>query len=85
MRQRKRMSSTEKMKILRELLDNKFQIGELAETYGLYPNVIPNWKKILFEKGDSLFEAKRVKNYNKAEEKIVRLESKLKRQRQPDQ
>ncbi len=78
MGQRKRMSATEKMMILRELLDNKVQIGELAEKYGLHPNVIYNWKKILFEKGDSLFAEKREKSNNKTEEKIARLESKLK-------
>ena len=77
MEQRKRMSGKEKMIILRELLDNKIQIGELAEKYHLHPNVIYNWKKTLFEKGESLFDDKREKTSNKSEEKIARLESKL--------
>ncbi|MFH2031871.1 MAG: transposase [Bacteroidota bacterium] len=76
--QRKRMSAEEKMMILRELLDNKVQVGELAEKYGLHSNVIYNWKKTLFEKGNLLFEDKREKNNSKAEEKIAWLESKLK-------
>lgn len=42
MEQRKRMSSKEKMMILRELLENKVQIGELSEKYGIHSNVIYN-------------------------------------------
>jgi transposase len=78
MEQRKRFSSKEKMIILRELLENKVQIGELSEKYHIHPNVIYNWKKILFEKGEKLFDDKKEKTNNKSEEKITRLESKLK-------
>jgi len=78
MEHRKRFSSKEKMMILRELLENKVQIGELSEKYHIHPNVIYNWKKILFEKGENLFDDKREKTNNKSEEKITRLESKLK-------
>lgn len=78
MEQRKRLSSKEKMMILREFLENKVQIGEISEKYHIHPNVIYNWKKTLFEKGDAIFEDKREKTSNKAEEKISRLESKLK-------
>ncbi len=78
MEHRKRMSAKEKMMILREFLENKVQIGELAEKYHIHPNVIYNWKKTLFEKGDTLFEDKREKTNNKSEEKISRLETKLK-------
>ena len=78
MEQRKRFSAKEKMMILRELLENKVQIGELAEKYHIHPNVIYNWKKILFEKGENLFDDKREKTSNKSEERIIRLESKLK-------
>jgi len=77
-RLRGRMSAKEKMMILRELLENKVQIGELSEKYHIHPNVIYNWKKILFEKGETLFEDKKEKINNKAEEKISRLEAKLK-------
>lgn len=78
MEHKKRLSSKEKMMILRELLDNRVQIGELSEKYGVHPNVIYNWKKILFERGEILFEEKREKTTNKTDEKISRLESKLK-------
>ncbi len=61
MERRRRMNAKEKMMILRELLDNKVQIGELSEKYGLHPNVIYNWKKTLFENGEILFADKREK------------------------
>lgn len=78
MEQRKRMNAQEKMMILRELLENKIQIGELAEKYKIHSNVIYNWKKILFEKGELLFENKIEKSASKTQEKIARLETKLK-------
>lgn len=54
------------------------QIGELAEKYHVHPNVIYNWKKTLFEKGERLFEDKRERTSSTAEEKLTRLEAKLK-------
>ena len=74
----KRQTAKVKMQILRELLENKVQIGELAEKYQLHPNVIYNWKKILFEKGELLFEDKKERTSAKTEEKLSRLEAKLK-------
>lgn len=78
MEERKHYSAQEKMMILRELLENKVQIGELSEKYHIHPNVIYQWKKTLFEKGEQLFEDKKEKINRKSEEKISRLESKLK-------
>ncbi|MEW6507882.1 MAG: transposase [Bacteroidota bacterium] len=75
---RKRMNAKEKIMILRELLENKVQIGELSEKYGIHPNVIYNWKKTPFEKCEQLFDDKREKSSGKTEEKIHRLETKLK-------
>lgn len=40
--------------------------------------MIYNWKKILFEKGESLFEDRREKASSKTGQKISRLEAKLK-------
>ncbi len=52
MEQGKSYSAKEKMMILRELLENKVQIGEISEKYHIHPNVIYQWKKTLFEKGE---------------------------------
>lgn len=49
MNKRKRYSSEEKTKILREHLDGGTAISDLAEKYGLHPNAIYKWKKDLFE------------------------------------
>jgi transposase len=46
---RKRYSSEEKTKILREHLDGGTAISDLAEKYGVHPNAIYKWKKDLFE------------------------------------
>ena len=73
----KRMSAKEKIFIMRELLENNMQLGELAEKYHLHPNLIYNWKKILFEKGEMIFEDRRERTSAKAEEKLSRLEQKL--------
>jgi len=78
MESRKRLSAKEKMMILRELLENKVQIGELAVKYGIHPNLIYNWKKTLFEKGETLFEDKRERASSKSEEKNIPAEAKLK-------
>jgi transposase-like protein len=77
MEQRKRFSSSEKMMILRELLENDVSLGKLAEKYQVHPNLIYHWKKKLFEEGSTLFEDKREKSKSKVEAKIIKLEEKL--------
>jgi transposase len=49
MNKRKRYSSEEKTKILREHLDGGVAISDLSEKYGVHPNAIYKWKKDLFE------------------------------------
>lgn len=49
MNKRKRYSSEEKTKILREHLDGGAAISDLSEKYGVHPNAIYKWKKDLFE------------------------------------
>jgi transposase len=46
---RKHYSSTRKVEILREHLENGISISELARRYSIHPNMIHNWKKQLFE------------------------------------
>jgi transposase len=54
----KNFKAEEKVKILREHLENRTAISELAETYGISPNVVYLWKKQLFENASVLFERK---------------------------
>ena len=51
MSKRKRYTAEEKMKILRDVLEDGKPISNVAETYGIHPNNIPNWRKQLFEGG----------------------------------
>lgn len=75
---KKRYSPEEKMMILRELLENKVPLSDLAEKYKIHPNVIYNWRKELFEQGSSLFKDKRIKEDQRLQDKIESLETKLK-------
>jgi transposase len=49
MTRKKRYTSEEKTMILREHLENQVSVSELAEKYGLHPNVLYHWKKRMFE------------------------------------
>jgi transposase-like protein len=76
MKTEKRKHSAEfKVKILREHLEQQIPIGKICEQYNLHPNLVYLWKKELFS-GALEFFSKR-KN-NREDEKISRLEEKLK-------
>jgi len=79
MSKRKRYTAEEKIKILREVLEEGKPISQVAEKYGLHPNNIFSWRKQLFENGLQAFQIKRADISSKAEErKISALESKIK-------
>jgi len=79
MGKRKRYTAEEKVKILREVLEDGKSISSVAEQYGLHPNNIMNWRKQLFEGGTQIFQIKRVDISTKAEErKVASLENKIK-------
>lgn len=75
----KKFSSEDKVKILREHLENKVAISDLAENNGVSPNIIYLWKKQLFENASLLFERKPVAqpNISQDKNKIQELESTL--------
>jgi len=76
---RKRYTAEEKIKILREILEEGKPISQVADHYGLHPNNIFNWRKQLFENGVQTFQIKRSDISGKAEErKITALEDKIK-------
>ena len=79
MGKRKRYTAEEKVKILREVLEEGKQISQVAEKYGLSPNNIFKWRKQLFEEGLQTFQIKRADISGKAEErKITALEDRIK-------
>ena len=79
MGKRKRYTAEEKIRILREVLEDGKPISEVADRYGLHPNNIFNWRKQLFEGAVQTFQIKRTDISEKAEErKVAMLEEKLK-------
>ena len=73
---RKRYSPEDKVKILREHLDNNVSVSELAEKYDLHPSMIRNWKKELFEGALDTFSGKH-KNRKSKNSKEKQLEEKV--------
>ena len=78
MGKRRRYTAEEKVKILREVLEDGKSISQVAERYGIHPNNILKWRKLLFEGGVQTFQIKRPEISDKAEErKITALEAKI--------
>ncbi|MBD3374665.1 transposase [candidate division KSB1 bacterium] len=73
---RKRYSPEEKIRILREHLDNNVSVSELSEQYDLHPGMIRNWKKELFEGALDTFSSKH-KNRKSKNSKESHLEKKV--------
>jgi len=79
MGQRKRYTAEDKIKILREVLEDGKSVSQVSEKYELSPNNIFKWRKQLFEDGINTFQIKRTDISNKAEErKVLALEEKIK-------
>jgi len=79
MGRRKRYTAEEKVKILREILEDGKSISQTAEKYGIHPNNVMNWRKQLIEGGAQTFQIKRADISDKAEErKVAALENKIK-------
>ena len=73
---RKRYSPEDKVKILREHLDNNVSVSELAEKYDIHPSMIRNWKKEMFEGALETFSGKH-KNRKSKNSKEKQLEDKV--------
>lgn len=75
MSQRKRYSSEDKIKILREHFEQKLSVPEVCEKHRLHPNQFYQWKKLFFEKAAAIFNAKPVARTE--QEKIAQLHKQL--------
>jgi len=71
-KERKRYTPEDKIKILREVLEEGKSISSTAEGHGVHPNLILNWRKQLFENAVQTFEIKRTDISEKAQEKKAR-------------
>jgi transposase-like protein len=77
-KKRTRYTGEEKIKILREVLEDGKSISSVAESHGVHPNQIMNWRKQLFEDGPKIFQIKRTDISEKAVERQTKaLEEKL--------
>ena len=77
---RRRFGTDQKAAILKRYLVDKVPISDLCDEYGIKPNQIYAWQKILFENAPAALHpvAKRAASKVSAqEEKIARLENKL--------
>src|ERR1700739_161887 len=77
---RRHYSPQQKVAILREHLIAQVPISELCEKYHIHPTLFYQWQKTFFENGAAVFERERPRSQSlgKEQEKINRLETKLK-------
>jgi transposase-like protein len=77
---RRHFGKDQKVAILKRYLVDKVPMSDLCDEYGLKPNQIYGWQKLLFEHAEVAFEQAAGGGAGKAsahEEKIARLEAKL--------
>ena len=78
--QRRRFGIDQKAAILKRYLVDKVPISDLCDEYGIKPNQVYAWQKILVDNLEAAFQpvAKRAaRKVSDEEEKIARLEAKL--------
>jgi len=78
--QRRHFGTDQKAVILKKLLVDKVPMSDLCDEYGIKPNQIYAWQKILVDNLEAIFHptAKRAASkVSSQEEKIARLEKKL--------
>ena len=78
--QRRHFNTDQKATILKRYLVDKVPISDLCDEYGIKPNQIYAWQKILFEHAESAFHKagyRTARKLSDQEEKISRLEAKL--------
>ena len=74
---RKRISSEEKVSLIRKHLVEKVPVSDICDKHSIHPNVFYRWEKEFFDKGFRAFEGNGKSSKNASERKIVQLEAKL--------
>jgi transposase len=78
--QRRRFGTDQKATILKRYLVDKVPMSDLCDEYGIKPNQIYAWQKILFDNAVTAFHQvanRKASNLSAQEERIARLEAKL--------
>jgi len=77
---RRRFGTDQKATILKRYLVDKVPLSDLCDEYGIKPNQIYTWQKILFDHAATAFQeagGRAASKVSAQEEKIARLENKL--------
>ena len=77
---RRRFGTDQKATILKRYLVEKVPLSDLCDEYGIKPNQIYAWQKVLFDHAESAFHragGRAASKVSAQEERIVRLENKL--------
>lgn len=77
--QRRQFSPEQKIKILRQHLLEKTPISEVCEQHQITPTQFYQWQKTFFENGASAFAKTGGRASQQAEQRLAKLEDKLKR------
>lgn len=77
--QRRQFNPEQKIKILREHLLEKTPISEVCEKHQITPTQFYQWQKTFFEHGASAFAKTGWRVNQQAEQRLAKLEDKLKR------
>jgi transposase len=78
---RRRFGADQKTVILKRYLVDKVPISDLCDEYGIKPNQVYAWQKVLFDHAETAFQqaagGRTASNQSAQQEKIARLEAKL--------
>lgn len=77
--QRRQFSPEQKIKILRQPLLDKSPISEVCEQHQITPTQFYQWQKTFFEKGATAFTKTARRAHSQDEQRLTKLEDKLKR------
>jgi transposase-like protein len=75
-KKRRNFTAEEKVKILREYLEDGKSAADICEMYRIHPTQLSEWKRIFFQNGASVFE--KPQNHQKEQKKLQRIEDQLK-------
>ena len=79
METRRHYTPQQKVAILREHLIEHTPVSDVCDKHQIHPTLFYQWQKSFFENGAAAFEGRRPRSQgSKEQDKIVRLESKLK-------
>lgn len=74
---RRKYSPSQKVSIVRELLEGGYSLSEVSEKYQIHPTQLTRWKKQLFEGGVATFSGSHDKKQQRLEKEMDTLKSRL--------